>query len=155
MGFCCCCCNDDGICSTKNAASQKVNSNNIIYGVSFRCTYIVRNLDEIQIINDRDEFSINEEIKSKIKILNNNKKEELIFRKKFNKIGLNIIDFIIEEKINNMSFMFNQCKTLKEIEFISMENALITNMKAIFQECNELEYLNLYDFNASNVTDMG
>ena len=71
----------------------------------------------IQIINDRIEDKINKEIKSKIKILNGDKKEKLIFRKKFNKIGKNTIYFIIEEKLNNMSFMFNNCTPLKEINF--------------------------------------
>ena len=52
---------------------------------------------KIQIINDTDiNNKINKEIKSKIKILNDNKKEELIFTKKFNKTGINTIDFIIE-----------------------------------------------------------
>ena len=50
--------------------------------VSFRCTYDVKDFNEVQIINDRNKSFINEEIKSKIKIINNNKKEELILKKK-------------------------------------------------------------------------
>jgi hypothetical protein len=53
--------------------------------ISFRCTYDVKNYNETKIINDRcyvnNREVINEEIKSKIKILNNTKKEE--FRKIF------------------------------------------------------------------------
>ena len=53
--------------------------------ISLRCTYDVKNYNETKIINDRcyvnNREVINEEIKSKIKILNNTKKEE--FRKIF------------------------------------------------------------------------
>ena len=56
-----------------------------VHEISFRCTYDVKNYNETQIINDRcyvnNREVINEEIKSKIKILNNTKKEE--FRKIF------------------------------------------------------------------------
>ena len=58
--------------------------------ISFRCYYEIKDYNEIQIISDK-----NEEIKLKVKILNGNRKEKLIFKKKFNKIGINYIDFII------------------------------------------------------------
>ena len=82
------------------------------------------------------------------------KKEKLILQQKFNNIGNNTIDFIIEEKLNNMSFMFNNCTSLKEINFIQFETDKVTKMNSMFQECNELEYLDLSNFNTSNVTDM-
>ena len=62
---------------------------------------------KLSIINARNE--VNEEIEQKIKILNGKKKEKLIFKKKFNKLGLNTITFICEEKLNDMNFMFNNC----------------------------------------------
>ena len=44
--------------------------------ISFRCTYDIKDDKEIQIINDRDyKTPINEEIQSKIKILDGNKKK--------------------------------------------------------------------------------
>ena len=46
-----------------------------------KCTYEVREENEIQIINDRSENYVNEEIASKIKIINGDKKENLIFKK--------------------------------------------------------------------------
>ena len=86
--------------------------------------------------------------------MNGNKIEKLIFSKKFNKLGKNTITFICKEKINNMNFMFNDCSTLKEIEFISFDTSEVTSMKETFRKCSELEYLNLNNFNTSNVTDM-
>jgi len=90
--------------------------------ISFRCTYDIKNGNEIRIINDRSFVDdnrevINEEIKSKIKILNGLHKEELIFNKKFDKRGYITIDFIIEGKLTDMSFMFLDCYSLKKVEF--------------------------------------
>ena len=51
--------------------------------------------------------------------------------------------------------MFNECHKLKEIKGINNFNTSeVTNMSAMFQECYELEYLNLSNFNTHNVTDM-
>ena len=124
--------------------------------ISFICTYDVKNInDDIQIINNKDGNYINREIESKIKILNNGKKEKLVLKKKFDRKGINIIDFIIEGKINNMKYMFNKCHKLKEIKGINNFNTTkVTIMNGMFQECNELEYLDLSNFNTSNVIDM-
>ena len=43
--------------------------------------YDIKDYNEQQIINYRGKQLINEEIKSKIKIINNNQEEELIFKK--------------------------------------------------------------------------
>ena len=54
-----------------------------------------------------------------------------------------------------MGFMFAGCNKLKEIKGINQFNTNnVTNMKAIFQECNELISLDLSNFNTSKVTDM-
>ena len=50
--------------------------------ISFSCTYEVNDINnDIQIINNRFGKYINEEIESKIKILNNEKKKNLFIRK--------------------------------------------------------------------------
>ena len=108
--------------------------------ISFSCTFEVEDIyNDIQIINNTNGEYINEEIESKIKILNNGQKEELIFKKKFDKKGKNIINFIFEGKLNNMSYMFSQCSTLKYINFISIDTEKVIDMKAMFQGCKELE----------------
>ena len=137
-----------GICHSANRSKINIGKPLI------RCTYLIKDNNDTQIINYRGKVDINEEIESKVKILSDNNKEKLIFKKKFNKVGINTIDFIIEENLNNMSFMFNKCSSLKRIEFISFETTQVTNMVAMFQECNELEYLDLSNFNTSNVTSM-
>ena len=124
-------------------------------GISYiECIYDIKDSNETQIINDRGKTYINEEIGRKIKILNGNRKENLIFKKRFNKLGINTINFIIEEKLNDMSYMFNKCSSLKRINFFSVETVQVTKMRALFQFCSELEYLDLTSFNISNVNDL-
>ena len=144
-----------GICDSMNNSSSFSN-NNGNNQVSFRCFYDIKNInEEMQIINDTDNYNnINNEIKSKIKILNGNKKEEIIFLKKFNKIGINTIDFIIEGKLTNMSNIFSYCKSLIKIEFISIDTSNVNNMSKMFYFCESLEYLDLSNFDTSNVRNM-
>ena len=55
----------------------------------------------------------------------------------------------------DIGFMFNKCHKLKEIKGINDFNTnKVTNMNAMFQLCNELEYLDLSNFDTSNVSDM-
>ena len=73
--------------------------------ISFICIYEVKDYNEVKIINNVNYY----DIKSKIKILNGNKKENLVFKKCFNQIGIGEVNFIIEGELDNMSFMSNDC----------------------------------------------
>ena len=151
MGSCLCC----GPCEGKKAETTQIAPDGNKYGPTIRCYYDIKDDNEIQIINDRDGFYINEEIKSKIKMFDGKRITELIMKKKFNRFGSNYIDFIIIGQLSDMSFMFNNCSSLKSISFISTENIKINNMKAMFNECNNLEYVELNNLDTSNVIDMG
>ena len=142
-----------------SANSEKVNFGIpielIINSISYiKCTYEILDLNYVQIINNTDGVEVNKDIEAKIKILNNGKKEKLIFIKIFDKTGINTIYFTIEQKLNDMSFLFNNCSTLKAIDFVSCETNNVTNMKSMFQSCNKLESLDLTNFNSSKVTNM-
>ena len=55
-----------------------------------------------------------------------------------------------------MRFMFKHCHKLKEIKGINKFNTNeVTKMNSMFQQCNELEYLDLSNFDTSKVNDMG
>ena len=140
-----------GICGSNDSINQRRISKGKPY---IKCTYEIKNNDFVQIINNRGEKYINDEIESKVKILNGDGTEPLSFQKKFNKPGINVIHFIIEEKINNLSYLFNKCSSLKKIEFFSFEKIKATKTVAMFQLCEELDYLDLTDFNISNVVCM-
>ena len=46
-----------------------------------------------------------------------------------------------------MSYMFNECNKLKLIKGIEKFNTInVINMKAMFEECNEIEELDLSNF---------
>ena len=139
-----------GICESTNNSIINSNDNNRNNQISFRCYYNVETINkEIKIID----ISEKSDIKSKIKILNGNKKEKLIEYKKFNKIGINTIDFIIQGKLTDMSYMFFHCHSFK-IEFISIDTSEVNNMSSMFRFCSSLEYLDLSCFDTSNVEDM-
>ena len=73
-------------------------------------------------MNDRGETAINEEVELKIKILNDkNIFEPLILQKQFDKLGMNTVIFVIEENLSDMSFLFNECYSLKKIQFFNFD----------------------------------
>ena len=118
------------------------------------CTYEIKDTNLVQIINDRGTEKINEEVKSKIKILSDGDIfEPLIFQKQFNMLGMNTVIFVNEENLCDMSFLFNKCSTLKKIEFFNFESIHPKKMLAMFQECHLLEYLDLSNLDTSNVID--
>ena len=54
-----------------------------------------------------------------------------------------------------MNNMFSYCQKLKDIKGINKFNTnKVTAMRIMFQQCNELEYLDLSNFNTSKVTNM-
>jgi len=127
----------------------------IISKISYiKCYEIKDNNNIVQIINNTDGSEVNKDIENKIRILNNGREEKLILKKKFDKIGMNVIYFSIIKKLNNMSFLFNNCSTLKKIDFISIETDDVIDMKSMFQSCCNLENLDLTNFNTSKVTNM-
>ena len=57
--------------------------------------------------------------------------------------------------LTDCSYMFAGCKNIIELNFISFNTQLITNMKAMFNSCNNLKYIkNLSSFNTRNVINM-
>ena len=76
-----------------NINTEKINEgipiDVIINQISYiKCIYEINDYNYNQIINNTDGLEINKEVESKIKILNNGRKEKLIFKKKFDKIGI-------------------------------------------------------------------
>ena len=62
-----------------------------IQEISFKCIYNIKDNEETQIINNGFEDYINNEIESKIKILNDNQKEKLVFKKNLIKLELTLL----------------------------------------------------------------
>ena len=134
-----------------------ISINYIINKISFiKCTYEINDINNyIQIINNADEYNINEineEIESKIRILNKGKKEKIIFNKIFKTKGINHI--VCENLLTNMSFMFKNCSSLKELNLSSFKTDNVRDMRFMFYNCSSLEELYLSSFKTDNVTNM-
>ncbi len=56
--------------------------------------------------------------------------------------------------ITDMSYMFNGCSSLRELNLSNFNTNYVTNMSLIFFGCQSLKELNLSNFNTNNVTDM-
>ncbi len=53
-----------------------------------------------------------------------------------------------------MSYMFNECSSLKELNLLSFNTNQVTDMSYMFSNCSSLKELNLSSFNTNQVTNM-
>ena len=53
-----------------------------------------------------------------------------------------------------MSWMFNECSSIKELNLNNVNTNNVTNMECMFGGCSSLKELNLNNFNTNNVTNM-
>ena len=58
------------------------------------------------------------------------------------------------DSITDMSFMFDHCTSLTNLDLSSFNTSNVTNMYAMFDSCTSLTDLDLNGFNTSNVTNM-
>ena len=140
--------NDIILFNTENA--------DINYGID-----VYYNNEKIEMINDNGSWIINYDFKKSGKY-----KFQIVFDNDITNLGgffegcsdIISLDFsnFNTENVFNMSGLFNLCHKLKRIKGM---NKFITdkviNMRTMFQECKELEYLDLSSFVTENVTDMG
>ena len=49
-----------------------------------------------------------------------------------------------------MEAMFNECKELENLDLSNFNTSKVTNMAWMFDDCNKLKYLNLLNFSISN-----
>lgn len=59
-----------------------------------------------------------------------------------------------ENKITNMSYMFNACRKLATLDISNLETSSVTNMSYMFNECNALTSIDVSKFDTKNVTTM-
>ena len=50
-----------------------------------------------------------------------------------------------------MSYMFNECNSLKSINLSKFDTSSVNNMKGMFYNCNSLKVIDLSNFNMENV----
>ena len=132
--------------------------NIIINIINFiKCKYKIKKEDigkDIQIINNKNLKGENEEIKREIKIIIDGETKSNILTYKFDKEGSYIFYIISNNIISNISGLFNDCPSLKELNLSSFNTDHVTNMSNLFSNCTSLKELNLSSFNTNQVTNM-
>lgn len=66
----------------------------------------------------------------------------------------NISSFLDTSDVSNMSYMFNLCSTLPNIDVSNFDTSNVTNMDSMFSACTKLTSLSLSNFDTSHVTSM-
>ena len=150
-----------GIIKENNEKMKMIPMNIIINKINFiKCIYEIKKDDiakEIEIISDKLGFEDkiqNEGILKQVKIIINGEIESNILKYKFNKEGDYIIYLIFNNDLTNMSYMFYNCSSLKELNLLSFNTNQVTNMSYMFYNCSSLKELNLSSFNTNQVTNM-
>ena len=135
-----------------NKYKDNVNSNNEI-DISIDITSKEVN-KKIYFLCNYEKDNFKELKKSNTELIINNKKTE--YNKYFipDKEGEYTIKLKFNINLTDCSYMFANCKNIKNINFISFNTKYITNMKYMFYECQNLNTINLYSFDTRNVTDM-
>ena len=106
--------------------------------------------DEIDKVNILGEEFV-ENNKDNIELIINGKKCELVYNYKL-EYGEYKIQIIIKNKIKNLERMFDECKSLKNIEGLrSLDTKEINNFSSMFSWCSSLSDLKpLQNWNVSN-----
>ena len=60
----------------------------------------------------------------------------------------------INTPIQDMAYMFYNCKSLKELDLSKINISLVTNTESMFYGCKSLPYLNLENINTENVLNI-
>ena len=136
-----------------------ITMNIIINKINFiKCKYEIKKDDvgkEIQIISGKNSYGEykNKEILKEMKIIINGEiKSNITY--KFNKEGIYIIYLLSFNLLTNMSWMFCDCSSLKEINLQSFNTNQVTDMSWMFCDCSSLIEINLQSFNTNQVTNM-
>ena len=156
--------------NNKNKEIEFIPMNKIINEINFiKCTYEIRkeNLGkEIQLINNKnpDNNISNREIEKKMQIIFNGEIKPVFNREKninylsftSTKVetGTYILYSMNENYLTNMSYMFNNCKCLINIDLSSFNTEEAINMEGLFYDCISLQNINLSSFNTNKVINM-
>ena len=134
--------------------NKLINQINFIKGI-----YEIKKYDlgkETQILNNGIDFNekfilVNDGIEKKIKIIINGEIKTNILKYKFKNEGIYIIYYIVNNILYNMSGLFCNCSSLKEINFFSLNTNAVFETMGMFYNCSSLEKLDLSSINTEKV----
>ena len=150
-----------GIIKDNKSEINIIQMNTIINKINFiKCEYEIKKENvgkDIQLINNKGKYDFeikNGEIEKEIKILINGEIKSNVMKNKFSKEGNYLFYIISSNDLTDMSWMFNECSELKEINLTSFNTSKVTNMSYMFNKCFSLKKLNLTSFKTNQVTNM-
>ena len=122
-----------------------------------KCEYYIKKENigqKVQVYNNQN--NIEKKINRFTIYEGSEKKEEIIDGKYlFNKEGRYFIKYYFDETIDDLSSMFYNCPSLYKVNTISFsDNNKIKNISKMFEKCNYLKEIDLKNFKTKNVTDM-
>ena len=154
----------------KKEKKEEKNKTQIIQNNSMKITYNIgkekvdrriKLFDPVFVENNKDKLSL--EIEGEIRSNQNNEKKQKKQEKQKelcvyveNYINLTVTLSQIENKppITDMSYMFNNCKYLTDVNFKNWKTDNITSMEAMFQLCNLKKIPDISDFNTNNLVNI-
>ena len=101
-----------------------------------------KNLESEKEIKENCEISINDNI------------IKFSYFYKFNKKGKYNIKYNFKKNLRTLSFMFEGCSSLSNINFSNFNSNKVINMNGLFGECHSLSNVNFSNFNSNNVIDL-
>ena len=155
--------NDSSSSDPKNCLFKEEinnNKNEII------CVYNKKDKDEINILYDYKNNSLEKNYKESyneaknnineenIEIYVNDKKIKFNYKYESDEIGPITIKFKFKKLLTSTAFMFLFCESLESIDLSSFNTNNVTNMSGMFSVCESLKSIDLSSFNTNNVTDM-
>ena len=140
--------------------NQIITLNQILKKINFiKCIYDIKSEDKdeiIQIINNENNkgFIKNKGIENQIKIMINGEIKSDILSYKFNQEGIQNIYLLSYEQLTNMSCLFSDCTSLKEIDLESFDTSQVTDMSDMFYNCSSLKKIHISNLNTEKVKNM-
>ena len=133
---------------------SKIKNNLLIINKEGKNIFINYIISELDIKEDEQNTKIINCLEGISEIFINNKLIPFSCFHKFNKKGKYTILYIFKNNITKTNYMFDECSSLKNIDFSNFNTNKVTDMSYMFRECSSLEEINLSNFNTNNVTNM-
>ena len=73
-----------------------------------------------------------------------------MFNKCYKLKGIKVINKFNTSKVNNMRYMFQECKEIEILDLSNFDTTDVTDMRRMLYNCNKLKKLYLLNFSISN-----
>ena len=114
----------------------------------------VKRIHKLKIEKSDYIYKNEKEIKDSIVIKINDNEIKFSYSYKFKNIGKFKIDYIFQNDITNLNYLFYECKNITNLDFSDYYSSKINNMENMFFNCKSLISLDLTNFETESVVSM-